>query len=103
MLRDTWAGSSTWGATRLDEDDECVQLAKKQILQDPVAVHWVAVGGDMEAALEMALRMETDAIRFYEGMLSSLPAAGEALAAIIAEEVNHLRSLELLRGMARAA
>jgi rubrerythrin len=103
MFRDTWAGSSTWGATRLDEDDECVQLAKKQILPDPETVHRVAVGGDLEAALEMALRMETDAAQFYEGMLSSLPAAGDVLHAIIAEEVNHLRSLEMLRGMSRAA
>jgi rubrerythrin len=102
-LHDTWGRSSTRSAACLDEDDECVQLAREQILPNPVAVHRTAIGGDLEAALDMAIRLKTDAIHFYEGMFSSFPAAGAVLHIIIVEEASHLRSLDVLKTRARAA
>jgi rubrerythrin len=104
LLRDTWmAASAGMDAHRLDEDDECVQLAKEQILPDPVAVHGVAVGGDLDAAFETAIQMETDSIRFYQGLIKVLPRAEKALGAIVGQEMNHLWHLQNLRGQARAA
>jgi rubrerythrin len=102
-ILDTWHGSSARDATYLDEGDECILPANKRIPPNPVALHRLAIGGDLEAALEMAISLETDAIHFYEGMLSSFPRAEKTLHATIVEEVSHLRNLAVLKTRARAA
>ena len=71
-------------------------LAKKQVQPDPQAVRQTAIGGSLPDALALAIQMERDAVRFYEGLVARLPASANALRRIAEEERRHLAGLRLL-------
>jgi len=80
---------------------EC--LVKEQIQPDAAAVQKVALGGCLKDALAMAIAMEQDAVKFYQGLLGVRPELAEPLKAIIEEENGHLRDLLTLEGANRQA
>jgi rubrerythrin len=102
-LRDACSKDPARSHVPLDEDSECVRLAKEAIQPDPAVVRNVAIAGDMPAALEMVIQIEYDIIRFFRGMLASFPAAEGAITSVVTGELAHLRMLELLRPQAKAA
>ena len=72
---------------------ELTAAAKRSIQPGPAVVRGVAIGGDRKAALTMAIRMERDAIRFYHGLLATLPESAPIIREIITEEERHLGAL----------
>jgi rubrerythrin len=80
---------------------EC--LVKEQIQPDPAAVQKVAIGGRLKDALAMAIAMEQDAVKFYQGLLGVMPDLADPLKAIVEEENEHLRDLLTLEGASREA
>jgi rubrerythrin len=74
------------------------RLVKSHIQPDAGAVHKVALGGKLKDALAMAIKMEQDAVKFYQGLLGVSPELAEPLKAIIEEENGHLRALVALDG-----
>ena len=76
--------------------DRWISLAEQHVQLDARAVHRVALSGDIHAAAELAIRMEQDAIIFYESLVDQMPASAAVIHAIIAEERRHLSALQLL-------
>lgn len=102
-LRDACGDGPARRDAPLDESSECARLAREGIQSDSAVIRSIALGGDLQAALEMAIQIEFDAIRFYRAALVSIPEAQRAFGAVISEEIAHLRELELQRTRVRAA
>lgn len=73
-----------------------ITLTKKHIQPDARRASQIALGGDIHAAIDMAIQMEQDAIVFYESLLAQMPGSAAVLQAIIGEERHHVSSLYLL-------
>lgn len=86
------------GRTRLLADEQLAQvhvLVKEFMIPKPDAVQTLALHGSAAGALNMAIKMERDSVRFYSGMLLALPAEDvPVVEQIIAEEEQHVRYLE---------
>jgi rubrerythrin len=63
---------------------------------------WLAIGGKLKDALEMAMRMEQDAIDFYQEILTGLFGSGELIGGIVEAEKGHLSSLCELASLERS-
>ena len=101
QMRSQWRESAgrapPWGtSTCAEAADSLAALARKQIVPDPQAVQRAAMGGSLADALALAIQMEQDSIRFYDGLVAVLPASADALSGIAAEERRHLGTLRLL-------
>ena len=83
------------GSARVDLDllDQAARMAKQQIQPAAATVHRVAVGGNLKDALRMAIRMEEDAVSFYEQLGAALPGSAQVIRAIANEERKHLSAL----------
>lgn len=77
--------------------EQAARQARQSILPDPTAVHRVALAGKLGEAVEMAMQMEKDAIRFYGDLRPVLTTAQETLDDLIKQEQGHLRALMALR------
>lgn len=97
VLRDRWRQSAATRPVSPDEAAALAAVAKQHIQPDPQSVHAVAVGGSLPNALNLAIGMEQDSVRFYQGLLSVCPDSAQVIRSIIAEENKHLGSLRLLR------
>ena len=75
---------------------ELAELAKSQIQPSPRMTQHVAINGTLKDALTMAVVMEQDAIRFYQGLLNLMPVLAGPLQAVIAQEKRHLQSLKIM-------
>jgi rubrerythrin len=78
-----------------DKIDAEAALARAQVLPDPKAVRRVALGGSLCHAIAMAMQLERDSIRHYEGLIGAGLASGGDLKAIIEEERRHLAALQM--------
>ena len=75
------------------------ELLKKLVVPRPEEVRRVALGGNLKNALNMAIRMEEDSVRFYEGVLLGAQANhAPAIRRIVQEEKGHLLALLAARG-----
>jgi rubrerythrin len=59
-------------------------------------IRQAACGGNVVDSLNMAVRMEAEAVRFYSHLAKGLP-PGNSIEALIAEERTHLRLLSAVR------
>lgn len=75
---------------------ELQQLGRSIVQPSPTAVQQVAIGGSIKDALEMAMNMEKNSIRFYQVLLDHQPNLAEAMKRIIQEEQSHLAKLQKL-------
>jgi rubrerythrin len=70
-------------------------MVKEFVVPKPDLVHEVGMGGQLSQALAMAIQMEQDSVRFYEGILRDVhPDESAAVDEIIEQEKAHLRSLK---------
>ena len=80
--------------------DEQAAAARRRIRENVVptseTIRQVACGGNIIDALNMAVKMEAEAVRFYTHLARNLP-PGNAIEAVIAEERTHLRLLSAVR------
>jgi rubrerythrin len=80
--------------------DEQAAAARRRLKENVVptseTIRQVACGGNVIDALNMAVKMEAEAVRFYTHLAGSLP-PGNAIEAVIAEERTHLRLLSAVR------
>lgn len=65
-------------------------LATRMIQPDVAAVRKVVDGGDVRAALALAIQMEEASVFFYSQLLDVFPADADALKAIVEQERHHL-------------
>jgi len=72
------------------------QRLKESVLPTSEPIRRVACGGNVVEALNMAVKMEAEAVRFYSSIAQNLPPEN-AVHAVIAEERRHLRLLSALR------
>jgi rubrerythrin len=72
------------------------QRLKDNVLPTSEVIRQVACGGNVVDALNMAVKMEAEAVRFYSQLAGCLPPDG-VIDSIIAEERTHLRLLSALR------
>jgi rubrerythrin len=70
------------------------ETVKGMVQPDPSTVQKVAIGGELRDALNMAIQMEQDSVRFYEGILHRLPDCAKAICPIIREEQKHANDLQ---------
>ena len=77
---------------------DLTRAAKASIQPDPAFVRKVAMGHDPKNALEMAVRMEENAISYYQGLLTAMPGSEAVLLRITTEEQKHLTALHALAG-----
>lgn len=82
----------------VDEQQAAVarRRIKANILPTSDVIRQVACGGNLASALDMAVKMEGEAIRFFSQLARCLP-PGSAVETIVAEERQHLRMLTALR------
>ena len=80
--------------------DEHVATARKRLREHIVpnsdAVRQVACGGSVGDAIDLAVKMEAEAVRFYTHLAEGMQ-AGNCVEQIVAEERKHLRLLSALR------
>ena len=69
---------------------------RERVLPTSETIRQVACGGNIIDALNMAVKMEAEAVRFYTYLAGNLP-PGNAIEAVIAEERTHLRLLSAVR------
>jgi rubrerythrin len=81
-----------------EAEEELRRLVAAQVQPDVRTVQKVALGGSLADALEMAMRMERDAIRFYQDLSAQVPAVAAAVRPIVKEEASHLSTLRTLAG-----
>lgn len=80
-----------------DEQAAAARLRLKQrVIPSSETIRQVACGGNVIDALNMAVKMEAEAVRFYTHLAGNLP-PGNAIEAVIAEERTHLRLLSAVR------
>ncbi|HAU37290.1 MAG TPA: hypothetical protein DCX07_06185 [Phycisphaerales bacterium] len=93
QYRAEWARSG--GAAGLTEAQKtrAAAMVRASLIPAPEKVKQVALGGNLRAALEMAVQMERDAIRFYTELIEVVPLAGGTVGKIVREERAHLRDL----------
>jgi rubrerythrin len=88
------------GRTRLLTDEQSAQvhaMVKEFMIPKPDAVQTLALHGSAMDAVNMAVKMERDSVRFYRGMVPALPAEDvPVVERIIAEEERHARDLEAM-------
>ena len=73
---------------------ELQQLGKSIVQPSPSAVKQVAIGGSLKDALEMAINMEKNSIRFYQVLSNNQPEIAETIKQVIKEEQSHLAKFQ---------
>jgi len=74
------------------------ELLRKHVVPEPAEVRRVALAGNAADALDLAVRMEEDSVRFYSALRAdAAPADAEAIDRIIDAEKGHLAALRRLR------
>jgi rubrerythrin len=96
QMRDRWAKSAQSHLVTPEAAEALAAMARGRIQPDAVAVHKVAVGGSLKDALKMAMRMEQDAIDFYQELTARLPDLAKVIQGIVEEEKKHLSDLRVL-------
>ncbi len=70
-------------------------MVKEFVVPRPALVSEVGLAGKLKDALNMAIQMEQDSVRFYEGVLrDAQPADAAVVNQIIDQEKSHLRNLK---------
>jgi rubrerythrin len=69
---------------------------KERVMPTSDTIRQVACGGNVIDALNMAVKMEAESVRFYSRLAENLP-PGNSIEAVIAEERTHLRLLSGVR------
>jgi rubrerythrin len=69
---------------------------KERVVPTSETIRQVACGGNIIDALNMAVKMEAEVVRFYTRLAGNLP-PGNVIEAVIAEERTHLRLLSAVR------
>ena len=83
----------TWGEMVFDQS-----LINDNILPSPAEARRVAAAGSLTEMLDLAIRMENDAVAFYAAMLPCVdPADADAVGKIIEEERHHAQELTIAR------
>lgn len=83
--------------------EELAKLAKRVIAPEASVVREVAKGGDVKAAIALAMQMEEQAIFFYRQLRTLFPTQAEALGTIIAEEEQHLKAFREMNASTQSA
>jgi len=96
QMRNQWAETIRAKPPRPELSEALASLVKGRIQPDPTAVHKVAIGGNLTDALNMAVKMEQDAVAFYQEMSARLPDSASAIQQIVDEEKKHLVGLKML-------
>ena len=65
-------------------------LAKRMIQPDPAIVRNVVAGGDLRAALAMAIQMEECSVFFYSQLVDLFPTQADTLQTLVEQEEHHL-------------
>jgi rubrerythrin len=88
-----------------EEDQAAVQrMLNEQVVPSAAEVRKVALHGDLNEALDLAIKLEEDSVAFYEGLLASVDGrAADAVAAIVKEEQKHVSNLQAARKDVRPA
>jgi len=73
-------------------------LAKGHIQPDARAVRKVALGGKLDDALALAMKLEQGSIDFYTEISARVPASAEVIQKIVSMEQGHLARLRRLAG-----
>lgn len=90
-----------WPTRKMSEGELAAAEAefRREMIPDPAEVRKVALHGTVAEALDMAIGMEENSIRFYSTLVPGTPKAdAEAIQMIIREEVEHKKTLIYLRG-----
>ncbi len=98
QMHKEWTKRAGIGQTTMEKAAALASLAKAHIQPDPEAVHKVAIGGSLKDALNMAIQMEQDSIRFYQGLIAHLPESAQVIQGIVEQEKKHLSNLQFLVG-----
>ena len=69
---------------------------KERVMPTSDTIRQVACGGNIIDAVNMAVKMEAESVRFYTLLAEGMP-PGNAIEAVIAEERTHLRLLSAVR------
>ena len=77
---------------------EAERWIASHVLPSPTEVQKVGLGGSIKDAVAMAVKMESDSIRFYNAMLKLIPSGHAEIGEIIREEESHLRDLQMSGG-----
>ena len=91
------------GQAKLLSDQQAArahELVRAFVVPTPEEVRRVALGGKLADALDMAIQMEKDAVRFYSSVVEVLPGEMDPVTKVIQEEEAHLRDLLALAGSA---
>ncbi len=93
-LRESFAADWPLRELEPEELDFTQSLINEKILPDPDEARAVASGGSTADAMDMAIRMEADSVRFYSELLAGADGRdAEAIRRIIREEKSHQRML----------
>lgn len=98
-LRESFAADWPMRDLEPEELDFTQSLINEKILPNLDEARAVASGGSTADALDMAIRMEMDSVRFYSELLAGADRGdAEAIELIIKEERQHARALREARG-----
>jgi rubrerythrin len=89
-LRKQWAKTSPAAPVTEEKAYALAELVKAQVQPDTKEVTKVAMGGSLADALNMAIQMEKDAIKFYMGLIANMPDSAPAIQTIVDQERKHL-------------
>ena len=95
-LREQWSRSDQATLMPPEAMEALAAMVKQQTLPSPDEVRSVALKGDLGRAVRLAMDMERDSIRVYEGMRRSLPHLVKTLDTVLAEEHRHVGWLQAL-------
>jgi len=99
IFRRLHSALATQGQSVMLPDEQAAAARRRlrqHVLPTSETIRQVACGGNVIEALNMAVRMEAEAVRFYTRLAENLP-PGNAINALIAEERTHLRLLSAVR------
>jgi len=102
LMQEEWNRSVSSGSVTGETLVVLSVLARSNVQPDPASVEKVAAGGSLDAALNLATRMELDAVLFYQELITRLPDSGQAIQRIVDEERRHLAGLRLLASPSRS-
>ena len=82
-----------------EEMDFAQTLLNERVVPSPAEAREVAQSGSLTETIDLAIRMEHDAVSFYSDMLRCVDEAdAEAVSKILEEEKRHARELKIARG-----
>lgn len=98
-LRDRLIDAHRTAPVPPDKQVQAENLVRSFVVPEPEKVRRVAMGGKLRQAVDLAMHMEQDAIKFYHELLRIVPEEDRgAVRSVIAEEDRHLQELRMIYG-----